>query len=140
MPERTDQQARGGEPEESRLEPRRVGELGQQIRPHTRRVLRRVAGDRRVGGPSPGGEGEINPLSCDRIDQAGGVADHAPVSVPASSIRRRLPAPSDGIGHEYGSSRAPSAIRVWRIHAAALARKVAAVDPASACAQIPMAR
>ena len=89
---------------------------------------------------SPGGEGEINPLSGDRIDQAGGVADDTPVRPRPARRRRRLPAPSDGIGHEYGSSRAPSAIRVWRIHAAVLARNVAAVDPASACAQIPMAR
>src|SRR5206468_2403069 len=59
---------------------------------------------------------------------------------PATCSAPKSCALSDGTGHEYGSSRAPVAMRVAPIHCAVCARSAADVLPASACAQTPIAR
>ena len=82
-----------------------------------RRIGRREAvAQQRFGGPLTGREREVDPFARDRVDEPGGVAGEQPARSGERRRRRASRAASDGIGHEYGSSRAPAAMPVARIH------------------------
>ena len=97
------------------------------------------AGDR-VRRERRGLQREEDAFARDRVDDAGGVADEVPAGSGDDQRGRSRAALNDGIGHEYGSRRAPRPMPRALDPAPGAGAQRGGVTPASACAQMPTAR